>query len=392
MHAAALREQPLVVVIPARARQGEHPLALGEAPRRIRRRVDEDVAVVECRDQADVLRQQHRVAEHVARHVADACDGEVLRLRVPAELTEMAADRFPAAAGGDRHVLVVVPGRAAGGKGVAEPESVLRGNCIRNVRELRGALVGGDDEVGIVAVVPHDCGGRPDLAALDIVGDVEQCADEPAIALGAVGQRLVAAGGRAPRHEAALGADRHDHRVLDVLCLHEAEDLGAEVVAPVGPAQAAASDAAHSQVHALDTRRMHEDLEHRLRQRNLGETARIQLEREERPMLAAGIGPEIVRPQGRVYRREIGAQYAVVVDPRDAGEQALQRPSVRTLGSTALGCRKGRGRSGRRRAGPGGLQPPRCSRAPPRCKPVTAGGPAGRTSAHRCGARRPRAS
>ena len=37
----------------------------------MRLRVDEDVPVV-GRDQPDVPRQQHAVAEHVARHVADA--------------------------------------------------------------------------------------------------------------------------------------------------------------------------------------------------------------------------------------------------------------------------------------------------------------------------------
>jgi hypothetical protein len=54
--------------------------------------------------------------------------------------------------------------------------------------------------------------------------------------------------------EAALGAGRHDHRVLDQLRLHQAEDLGAEIVAPVGPAQAAAGDRAAAQVDALDAR------------------------------------------------------------------------------------------------------------------------------------------
>ncbi len=38
------------------------------------------MAVVEGGDQADVGREQHAVAEHVARHVADADDGEVLVL------------------------------------------------------------------------------------------------------------------------------------------------------------------------------------------------------------------------------------------------------------------------------------------------------------------------
>ena len=49
--AAAFGDQGLVIVLPGRARQVEHPLALGPGRRRIGRRVDEDVAVIEGGDQ-----------------------------------------------------------------------------------------------------------------------------------------------------------------------------------------------------------------------------------------------------------------------------------------------------------------------------------------------------
>jgi hypothetical protein len=39
-----------------------------------------------------------------------------------------------------------------------------------------------------------------------------------------------AAGGQAAWDEAALGADRHDDGVLDLLRLHEAEHFGAEIL------------------------------------------------------------------------------------------------------------------------------------------------------------------
>ena len=52
--------------------------------------------MIERGDEADVLRQQHAVAEHVTGHVADADAGEVLALGVAAQRTEMALDRFPA--------------------------------------------------------------------------------------------------------------------------------------------------------------------------------------------------------------------------------------------------------------------------------------------------------
>jgi hypothetical protein len=81
--------------------------------------IQEDVLVVEGRDETDVRRQQHPVAEHVAGHVADARDGEVLRLRVHAELAEVALDALPGAARRDAHLLVVVARGAARGEGVA---------------------------------------------------------------------------------------------------------------------------------------------------------------------------------------------------------------------------------------------------------------------------------
>src|SRR5918912_729550 len=77
---------------------GSVDFALRPAARRVRLRVDEDVAVVEGADEADVARQQHAVAEHVARHVADADHGEVLLLDVATQLAEVALHGLPGAA------------------------------------------------------------------------------------------------------------------------------------------------------------------------------------------------------------------------------------------------------------------------------------------------------
>src|SRR3546814_966098 len=104
---------------------------------RVRVRIDEDVAVVHRRDQADVLRQQHAVAENVAGHVADAHAGEVLLLAVTPERAEVALDRIPAAAGGDAHALVVVADRTAGGAPVVEPVGVLAGDAVGEGRKAR---------------------------------------------------------------------------------------------------------------------------------------------------------------------------------------------------------------------------------------------------------------
>ena len=73
-NAPALGDQLGVVLVPGAATDFEQPLAFLEALRRVRIRVDEDVQMVEGRQQADVLRQQHAVAEYVAGHVADADD------------------------------------------------------------------------------------------------------------------------------------------------------------------------------------------------------------------------------------------------------------------------------------------------------------------------------
>ena len=94
---------------------------------------------------------------------------------VDVHLAEMALHRFPGAARGDAHLLVVVAGRAAGGEGIAEPEIVLVRDAVGDVGEGRGALVGGDHEIGIVAVVAHDIRRRDHaVAPVEIVGDVEQ--------------------------------------------------------------------------------------------------------------------------------------------------------------------------------------------------------------------------
>ena len=179
------------------------------------------------------------------------------RLDVDAHFEEVALDRDPRALGGDPHRLVVVAVGAAAGEGVAEPEVALERDGVGDVGEGRGALVGGDHEIGIVAVVDDDIVGMDDLVVDDIVGDRQQRADEDAVAFGALGEPGVAVGRRIGQLlgiEAALGAGRDDHRILDHLRLHQAEDFGAEIVAPVGPAQAAAGDRPAAQMDALDAR------------------------------------------------------------------------------------------------------------------------------------------
>ena len=279
-HPAARRDRGGVVVRPGRARQREQPRALVETARGIGVRVEEDVPVVEGGDQSDVPGQQHAVAEHVTGHVPDARHGEVLVLHVDAEGPEVPPDRHPGAASGDPHGLVVVALRPAGGEGVPEPERVLPGDLVGHVGERRGPLVGGDDEVGVVPVVAHDAMRRHDPAVDQVVGDVEQAPHERAVAGRDLGVQRVPARGWRLHDEPALGADRHDDGVLDGLGLRQPEYLGAEVLRTVGPAQPAAGDRTAPQVHALDARGIDEDLEHRPRQGQVRDAARIELQRE----------------------------------------------------------------------------------------------------------------
>ena len=118
--AAAGGDLVAVVVGPGRARLFEQPLALGKGGfAGSGSGIDEDVAMVEGGDEPGLARQQHAVAEHVARHVAAAGGRERLLLDVPglvalAHLAEMPLHRLPGAARGDAHGLVVVAGGPAG--------------------------------------------------------------------------------------------------------------------------------------------------------------------------------------------------------------------------------------------------------------------------------------
>ena len=131
------------------------------------------MAVVEGGNQLHGLAEQHAVAEHVARHVADAHHGDRRGVGVDAEHVEVATDALPCPPGRDAHPLVVVARRPSGGEGVAQPEAVLRGEVVGDVAEGGGALVGGHDEVGVVAVVAHDLCRGHHHASDDVVGDVE---------------------------------------------------------------------------------------------------------------------------------------------------------------------------------------------------------------------------
>ena len=217
--------------------------------------------VIEGRNQTDVFREQHAVAEDVAAHIADTGDGEVLGLGIDAHLSEMPPDRFPRPLGRDAHHFVVVAHRTTRCECVTQPESVRVRHLVGDIGERGGALIRGDDEVGVIAVPTHHIRRCHHLAAgpIDVVGDVEQAGDEQSVTLHAfVAERIPidgsVAGGRRRvlHHEAAFGSDGNDDGILDRLRLHQTQDFGAEVLAAVAPAQSTAGHRTESQMHAFN--------------------------------------------------------------------------------------------------------------------------------------------
>ncbi len=293
--------------------------------------------VVEGGDQPDLPRQQHAVAEHVARHVAHAHDRELLGLRVDAEFAEVTLHAFPGAARGDAHGLVVVADAAARSEGIAEPVAVLGGDGVRVVGKGGRALVGRHHQVRVVAVQTANQRRRRHLAGDEVVGQVEQRTQIVLVAGHALLEIGLAIGGWRCllQHEAALGSHRHDDGVLHHLRLHQAEHLGAEVLRPVAPAQPATRHLAATQVNAFETRRVDEDLVERPRAGQAGHLGRIELQAQEAAPLArragmADAGAPVVGAQGGPHQRQQLAQHAILVEVADTVERLLDGIALRS--------------------------------------------------------------
>ena len=184
-----------------------------------------------------------------------------------------------------------------------------------------------------------DAGRRHHVSSGNRVREVEQAAHERPVALDDLGEQgLAASGGRwTLDDEAALRTDGHDHGVLDRLCLHQPEDLRPEVLAPVGPPDAAAGDLAAAQVHRLDARRVDPHLDERARLRQIGDQLGVELEREVRLGPPVRVRLEVVRSQHRADDTQIAAKNAVLVETLDGVDRLLDllrertRPRLRVL-------------------------------------------------------------
>ena len=300
----------------------------------------------------------------------------------------MVLHALPGAAGGDAHLLVVVAGAAARGERVAQPEAVLVGDAVGGVGQVRRALVGRDHQVRVVAVHAHHFRRVQHARVRQVVGHVQQARDVLAVAVDQVGVERGPRRHVALQHEAALRPDRHDHRVLDHLGLHQAQDLGAEVVVAVAPADAAARDLAAAQVDALQQARVHVDLEHRPRRGHALHLAAVHLDRDDGPLRAL----EEVRAQRRPHQVRQAAQ-DLVLGQASARRRARSPPPASALAMAAGAIARGRGIEARGERAVDGSRRPRCCAAArrsrsPRCSGC--GSAAGGCAA--CAAPPPRAS
>ncbi|MNY15279.1 hypothetical protein D3C86_1484830 [compost metagenome] len=196
------------------------------------------------------------------------------------------------------------------------------GKAIRRIGEGCGSLVGGDNEIRIVAIEPQCVGRRHDGVLNDIVGDGQQGADIGLIGLAAGIEDLVAgaAGGQALREEAALGANGNDHCVLDLLRLDETEHFRAVILAPIRPAQTATCDVAEAQMHTFDLGSVNEDFAEGA---GVGQAIKmfgIELERQNVTRRAIGILLEVVGAQRCVDGVDVTSEGAVLIEIGNAAQ------------------------------------------------------------------------
>ena len=103
----------------------------------------------------------------------------------------------------------------------------------------------------------HHIIGVNDPVVDNVVGDGKQRPDEYFIGLSSFRKPCIAINahvGQALGVEPAFGSGGHDNGVFHPLRLHQAKNLRAEVITPVGPAQATAGDRSGTQMDTLQPR------------------------------------------------------------------------------------------------------------------------------------------
>ena len=292
-------------------------MPLGEGAGRVRIRIDKDVQVVERCQQPGLFRAEHAVTKDIAAHIADADDCERFCLRVEAEGSQVPLHRDPGALRSDAHLFVVIADGAARRESVAKPEAVLLGDVVGGVGEGRGAFVGGHHKVGVIVIAAVHALGRNDLSVLQVVGNGQRGGNEPAVGVDA-GIRVGAAFG----HKAAFRTVRHDHGVLDNLCLNQPKHLGPVVLLPIGPANAAPGHLAGAQVHPLEVRAVGIDLEQRSRLWQLRQLSGREFVHDQPGVMAIG---EVVGANRGLHELIEPAQHLVFVEQLDLVQVGAER-------------------------------------------------------------------
>ena len=259
-------------------------------------------------------------------------DGDLLVGDVDAQPAEVAPHGLPRAARGDPHPLVVVAGRPARRERVAEPEAAPAAISFATSENVAVPLSAATTRYGSSPSWRTTPLGRDDPALDDVVGDVEQRAHERAVGVDEPSRAAVFT------TNPPLAPTGTMTRVLDHLRLHQPEDLGAEVLVAVRPAQTAAGDGPAAQVYALGAPAS------RRRPRPTAAAAAAARSREESSLSAVCRCPAIGRAGTRAGRTtvRIQGQDAVLVeagDRLDLGDdpcvELLGARRVRALGIAA---------------------------------------------------------
>ncbi len=233
---------------------------------------------------------------------------------------------------------MVIARRAARGERVAEPEAVLDRNGVGDVGKRRGALVGRHHQIGVVLVPDDHVAGVHDLPLDQIVGEIEQRGDEGAVGGNAGLADFIA---RAVERqvlgiEPALGAHRHDHGILHLLGLHKPQHLGAEIVAPIRPAQSAPRHRPETTMDAFHAWPGHEDLAEGFRRGQLFQLLAGDLETDRALRAAIGQGLAEIGAHDRHDQVGNAADDAVIVKRGDLPEPGLDLLAQDTAAGSAV--------------------------------------------------------
>ncbi len=196
------------------------------------------------------------------------------------------------------------------------------------------ALVGGNHQIGIVALVAHHVRRRNDLAVGSILSVMSSRLDMNSLYVAtpsACTTSRAAPFGISLGTKPPLAPTGTITAFLTCCAFTSPEHLGAEILRPVRPADAAARHLAEAQVHAFDARRIDEDLVQRARQRQAGQLTALELDRDDRLGLTVHVGLEEIGADRRLHGVDELPQDAVLVQALDRLQRLLDLVVERRL-------------------------------------------------------------